>query len=270
MDPVQIERTFGASRIAAGDVNFGRAAERAGDNEVIEFGKGTIVAQGDVAWTPEANVTIALVTGLLGANSAVQCTIAGGFTTDLAASLSFAAKDLSEKTALSFYIKSDISVAAGAIRLGISETTAGGGSPVYVDVPALTAGQWRYCSVALAGAGSTRNAILSVLLNVVTDSGAQVVTIENVTAGELFYGLDGIAQNDHAHDDDMVTDGEDVEILSGRLLGQLHTAITCVAGQPLYPLPGGVFGTTYVNYPGRQVYAFADQATAAGAVEVII
>ncbi len=268
MDPVEIEATTHLSRVAAGNVPFDRAVERYAADKVVVFGGATLVDACEVAWTPSANVTASVVAGIK--DNCTKLVVAGGFTTGLVAYRDLpAALDLSAIANGNLLIKPSIAVAAGVLQIGVDETAAMAGSPQYSDIPALEAGKWHYISVPFTGAVSTRDAVVSIGLNAVSDPGALDIYVDEVRAGAQFYDIAGIANDDVADEDDIAAAGLDVLILNGRNKAELATGITCVAEQPLYPVPGdGTFTTEEIVYAGRQVRALEDQATPAGRVEV--
>lgn len=273
MDPVEV-RTFGSkSLIAAKNVDYGRAVERYAAGQGVVFGDNQVITDGETAWAPEANVTQATVAGVKG--NCQKLTVAGAFTTGLIATLDFAVIDLSAKEAIGFFIKSTGAQVAGALQIGVDETAALGGSPVYQDVPALVADQWYYFSLPFTGAVSARNAVVSVGLNAVSDPAAVDIFIDEVGAGATFRGIGGfsgfdeIVPRDSALLDKFEAGIPFMTIVAGQINAFLEAGITCVAEQQLYPVPGGKLTTTPIVMDGRPIYAYEDQATAGGRVGVI-
>ena len=153
--------------------------------------RGVIVENCEDVWSVNANVTCAVDTDARKGTNSVKCTIAAAFTTGIAAYENFSSADLSGYTHLHFFIKSDIATSAGDLVIRLAETNAGAkDSNTWADynVPALTAGVWKEVSVDLDSPddddGGTYptdlDAVLSVALVVETDSGAQVVNIDDV------------------------------------------------------------------------------------------
>lgn len=275
MDPVEV-RTFGSkSLIAAKNVDYGRVVERYSAGQGVLFGGNQVITDGETAWAPEADVTQATVAGVKG--NCQELTIAGAFTTGLIATLDFAAIDLSGKEAIGFFFKSTGAHAAGDLQIGVDETTAMTGSPVYSNIPAIVADQWYYFSLPFTGAVSARNAAISVGLNApAVDPGAVVIEIDEVGAGATFRGpagfsgMDEIVPRDSALLDKFEAGIPFECIVAGLVNADLETGITCVAEQQLYPVPGGKLTTTSIVMDGRPIYAYEDQATAGGRVGVII
>ena len=268
MNPIEWQATAKVSRVAGGDFDFGAVVERSADGKVVAFGGSLDVFDCKAAMTPSANVTAALEAGISGNDA--KLTIGATFTTGIAAYRDITELDLSSYSYICWYAKSDITVAAGALRLAISETIALGGSPQYHAFPAMVAGVWQYCCVVFGGAGSTRNAVLSVGLDVVTDSGAQIVYLSDIKAGLVAnYGPDGLAMDDATKDS--WSAGDDLVVMArGMGQGNLVAGITCVSGQRLYVVTDGELSTTVVTQNGPAIYAAEDQATAGGQVAVIV
>lgn len=275
MDPVEVGGGYAPSmsRITAGEVPFGRAVERHSASKVVVLGGGDegLIDAARAAWNVQPNVTVALVPGLTG--DANELTVAGVFTTGLIASKDIALKDLSGYAHIRALIKSSVALAAGVLQIGVSETAGMLGSPNWSNVPALVAGVPKLISVAFVGAVSTRNATLSVGLNAVSDPGACIITVEQVSAGAEFNGIDGIIDDKYVEavylgsPTEKYPSGRDARVFTGGLLRPfLETGITCVANQRLYPVPGGKFTTTMVDVPGRTIIAKEDQITAGSQV----
>lgn len=272
----QVEHiTFGNKSVqAALDIGFGRIVVRHSAALIEEFGGLTIDSM-QTAWSAEANVTATLedpspINGICN-----KLAIAAGFATGLAASRNLTEISLADYPAIGVFVMSSIAQAAGDLQIGVSETIDMGGSPVYMDLPAMLAGQWYYFSVAFSGSGLDRDAILSVGLNVVTDNGACDVYIDDIGVGALFRGIAGLSDMEEIVERDQTADtwpaDRDVLVLTaGMMVAELAAGITCVSEQQLYPIPGGKLTTTEVIMPGRPLYAYEDQATAAGRIGVIL
>jgi len=272
----QVEHiTFGNKSVqAALDIGFGRIVQRHSAGKIEEFG-GLIIDDMQTPWTPEAAVTVALVdpSPINGICNAI--TITGGFITGLAASRNLAEIDLSGYAAIGLFIKSDIAQVAGDLQIGVSETADMLGSPVYQDIPALVPGVWKYVSVDFTGIGTARDAIVSIGLNVVTDNGACVVSIDDIGVGALFNGIAGMSAMEEIVERcgtaDTYPEGRAVPVIvAGMANATLAAGITCVSEQRLYPITGGKLTTTEVTMAGRPIYATEDQATAAGRVGVLL
>jgi len=268
MDRVNRQASILLSRVASGDIPFNKAAERSGVNTVGLFGGSQVIDNADAAWTPEANVTAALDTGIVG--SANKLTVAGAFGTGLVASKDISVLDLSPSGAINFLFKSNTDLAAGVLQVGISETIAMGGSPEWEDIPAIVADKWYYFSIAFTGAASTRNATLSVGLNAVSDPGAVILWIDEVRAGAVYNDIAGFAIDDQAKENEKAEAKEDVLLgAAGNFNVELQAGQTCVAEQRLYPVPGlGSLTATEIVMNGRPITATEDQPTAGGRIGV--
>ncbi len=149
----------------------------------------------DVAWTANANVTQAQesTAGLFKEGVAAQkFTIAAAFTTGIAAYKAITSIDLSKQKYVYCWIKSDVQTTLGQLQLVIDDTAACV-SPVKAwDIPALSAGVNTLVEIA-CGDMSGCGAIISVGLKVVTDIGAQVVTLDYVCmTGQVIIGMDAV------------------------------------------------------------------------------
>jgi len=270
MDPVEIQATVVLSRIADADVPFDRAVERAGPNgEAVVFGGKQLIDGCEAAWSPQTNVTATVEAGIL--NDCNKLAIASAFTTGLVATKDITSLDLSGYGYIKFLIKASIAVAAGVLQIGFSETVGMGGSPIYMDIPALEAGKWYYFSIAFGGTGTQRDAVVSIGLNAVSDPGTVDVYIDEVRAGAETYGIAGFCKDDIAKENDKAEQYEDMTILLGHVNAELLAGQTCASEQPLYPVPGdGRLTATEIEMAGASVRASEDQATAGGRVGVIV
>src|SRR5690606_28782419 len=79
------------------------------------------------------------------------------------------------------WIKSDINTAAGDVQLVIDESANCASPDETLDLPALTANTW-YQPVLKMTDGSVLDAVVCVGINVATDNGAQVLTIDLIEA----------------------------------------------------------------------------------------
>ena len=150
----------------------------------------TLISDCETAWTANTNVTADTSTDKKRGSKSVKITISSDFTTGVAAYLNFTAKDLSSHTDLYLWIKSSVATSAGDLKIRISEANDGATTSDYEDVsmPALSANTWTMVTVAFSGAGTTRDAVLSVSLVVSTDLGEQVVYLDDIRAVTTFTG----------------------------------------------------------------------------------
>ena len=149
--------------------------------------RGTTVSDCETAWTASANVTCTANSSykLRGTYSS-RVDIAAAFTTGLAAYANISSIDCTAATALHFWVYSTGALAANALRVGISETTAMGGTPTYFNIPAITANTWTPCCV--AGTFTDLNAVISVGLDVVVDPADVAVYLDDIVAVTKFTG----------------------------------------------------------------------------------
>ena len=273
MNPVEVPSAITKLSYAAiGDIPFARACEPVGSEEkCCIFGGNVDLADGSVAFSPEANVTVALEDGIGGAKCN-KITIAAAHGTGVAASINVDEVDLSGEDCLNLLVKSSIALSAGDYQVGVSETADLGGSPVLMDLPAMEADKWYYLSIPFSGVVADRDAVVSCGLNVAVDVGASIVYIQHVRSGSQFYDILGLADEDVAKENDKAELGDAVSILaSGLMRGKLASGVTAVAMQPLYPVPGtGEYDVIEVASSSRQARAAYPQQTAGGSVIIAL
>lgn len=273
MDPVDIQTSIILSRVATGDIDFGRVVERAGAGECALFG-GTTLDDAQAAWSSgDAAVTVSLDTGVFGNTSNNKFACAALADATLMAYQDISVQDMSDHAAIGILVKSSIALSAGDLQIGVDETASMGGTPTWMDIPAMAAGKWYYFSIAFGGVATDRDAVLSYGLQ--NNSGGALtadIHVEYVGLGAKTYGYAGFANDDQAKEGDAAEQYDDVKILAAtHALGFLATGETCYAEQPLYPVPGsGKLATTEIVYDGanRPITATEDQSTAAGRVGV--
>lgn len=83
----------------------------------------------------------------------------------------------SNNSYINVYVKSSVNLSDGDWQLGVSETASMGGSPVWVNVPALTANTWTRISVPISISGL--DSTISIGANQVVDKGAMVFYIDD-------------------------------------------------------------------------------------------
>lgn len=269
-NPVNVHELGGGigTKRAAAAIAFGKAVERRAA-KTVGIHMETVLDDCQTAWTAQANVTSTAETAAKKANAKGGKHVIGAtFTTGLVATRDFTAKDLSGYTEVGFWIYSDIAIAAGVLQLVMDETAACASPDETLDIPALAAGVWRYVKLAFTGAGTTRDAVISVGLKAASDPGAATVYIDDIRVGNPFIGVademqdsDAYAQYDPVH----IIDQGKAEIT---LLG------TCLSGQYLRPVGNGVFavdtdgvkGEDGFKTVGSRMIAAEDQATENGTV----
>lgn len=133
------------------------------------------------AWSPKTNVTSAgSQSGKLSATSAANVAIAAAFTTGVAALFATGTLNLSTYQQLSFWVKPDVAVAAGVLRLDLCSDAAGVTPVNQLTLPALAAGQWNL--VTINNAANFGASILSIRLFAITDPGAVTLTFDDIIA----------------------------------------------------------------------------------------
>lgn len=136
----------------------------------------------ETAWTAGSNVTASLDNRDYqeGSGSCKLAVAAGASATAILGYDNFSALDLSDHIGLRFSIKSSVATTAGQLQVHLSETANGASATETLDVPALTAGEWRVCEVAYAAAPASRDAIISIAVYQVADIGVATVWIDGV------------------------------------------------------------------------------------------
>jgi hypothetical protein len=257
-------------KVAVEAISFGSAVERRGAKTVgVHMAK--IIDDCQAAWTAKANVTsTSEVAGKKVNAKGGKHIIAGVFATGLVATHDFTVMDLSAYKYVGFWIYSDIAVAAGVLQLVLDDTAACASPIESLDIPALPAGQWRYVKLPFAGAGATRNAILSVGVNAFSDPGAATIFIDDIRAGNAFLGV--------AEDDDALSayaQYDPVNIIDeGKAEIGLAATCTCQVGDALIPVGNGKFAQDSSGVLGdlgmksilSRATAVNDQTTGGGAV----
>ncbi len=269
-NPVNVEELgsgIGTKRAAA-VIAFRDAVERRG---AITIGKHMekIIDDCQAAWAAAVNVTATAEAAARKVNAkGAKLVIAAGFTTGLVATRDFAAIDLSGYKYIGFWIKSDIPVPANVLQLVLDETAACASPDETLKLPALAAGVWRYVRLAVTGAGTARDAAISVGINAASDPGAATLFVDDIRAGNEYLGVademqdkDAYAQHDPVH----IIDQGKAEI------GLLGTALS---GQYLEPVGNGKFAVSTNGIEGQdgmktinsRMVAVEDQATENGTV----
>lgn len=145
-----------------------------------------IVDDCETLWDGETgDNTVALdTTDFMIGSSSAQVTVHADSTTGLMCSNTVTSVDLYACDTIRFWLRSSINLASGDYRIGISETASLGGTPQYVNVPAITAATWTYCTGSLSTSTANRllrDAVISVGLDAVVDKGACVIEVDQIT-----------------------------------------------------------------------------------------
>lgn len=92
-------------------------------------------------------------------------------------------------THLMYWAKSSVGITtAGDIQIGVSETEHLGGSPVYTNVPVLTANTWKYCFTTITTTGL--DAVISVGAKLTAnDPGAFNLYLDDIRAAKTIAGI---------------------------------------------------------------------------------
>lgn len=181
-------RTVGASGINATFTNLSGTVTLASALTVGLYTTGA-------AWTPVTNVTAtASQAGKLGATSASNIAIAAAFTTGKIAHFPLAAaQNLSTYQQLSFWVKSDVAVAAGVLRMDTCSDTTGNTVVDSINLPALAAGVWQAVTLdKAANMGATINAIR---LHALSDPGTVTLTVDDVVACKAASAANSLSLN---------------------------------------------------------------------------
>lgn len=269
-NPVNVEELgsgIGTKRAAAA-IAFRDAVERRGAKTVGKYME-KIIDDCQVAWTAAANVTATAETGAKKVNAkGAKLVIAAGFITGLVATRDFASIDLSGSKYIGFWIKSDIPVAANVLQLVLDETAACATPDETLNIPALAAGVWRYIIVAVTGAGTARDATISIGINAASDPGAATLFVDDIRTGNEYLGV-----ADEMQDKDAYTQYDPVHIIDqGK--AEVGLAGIALSGQYLEPVgngklavsTNGVLGQDGMKTINSRMVAVEDQATENGTV----
>jgi hypothetical protein len=269
-NPVNVEELgsgIGTKRAAAA-IAFRDAVERRGEKTVGKHME-KIIDDCQVAWTAAVNVTATADAAARKVNAkGTKLVIAAGFITGLVATRDFASIDLSGSKYIGFWIKSDIPVPANVLQLVLDETAACASPDETLNIPALAAGVWRYIIVAVTGAGTTRDATISIGINAASDPGAAILFVDDIRAGNEYLGV-----ADEMQDKDAYAQYDPVHIIDqGK--AEVGLAGTALSGQYLEPVGNGKLAVSTNGIAGQdgmktinsRMVAVEDQATENGTV----
>jgi hypothetical protein len=147
----------------------------------------------EAGWTASANVTATLSTTTYreGSNSS-NLVIASGFTTGLAAYVALGGTiDFSAYQQISFHIRVNSNISAGALQIKLCSDAAGATPVNSVDIPAVTSGVWVPFTVDTAGALGA--SIQSVALYAASDPGSVTVNLDNILAVKAIGSADSLS-----------------------------------------------------------------------------
>jgi len=146
-----------------------------------QIGSKLLVDSCESAWTPNAEVTATAdsTTTVIGTNAS-KLVIGVNFTTGIAAYSVVSAMNLSTHSSIGFYFKSTTALTAGQYEFVLGENVDHATTVENIDIPAIDANTWYYINLSYAGSTASRDAIIWVGLNVVTDIGANTVYIDHI------------------------------------------------------------------------------------------
>lgn len=151
-------------------------------NDWYDITKGVEVSDCETAWTASASVTATADTSdyKKGSKSA-KLVIAGAFTTGLAAYATISETDITTCDHAHLWVKSEVALAAGDIKLLLDETAACASPDISVDFPALLANTWTRVSISL-GTVTGLDKIISVGISVIVDKGPNTIYLDDIRA----------------------------------------------------------------------------------------
>jgi len=147
----------------------------------------TVDGATDDNWTDGSNTTITYDTTdyMKGTGSLLLTVAAGAGASEILGYRNYTAIDLSGVDTVVLWLRSSISLSAADIEFRMSETSALGGTPLEMEIPALTAGVWTRVELTIPGATTARDAILSVGIFQNVDSGAFTLNVDDIVAGNV-------------------------------------------------------------------------------------
>lgn len=139
------------------------------------------IDRGETAWTPTANVTATTsATRKEGATSS-SLAIAAAFTTGQVALKAFAATDFSAFNQVSFFIRTNATVAANTLELRLCSDAAGTVTVNTIPIPALTSANV-FQAITFDNGAALGASIQSVVLQALLDPGTVTVLLDNILA----------------------------------------------------------------------------------------
>ena len=244
MEKVDIETCITLSRVAAGNIPFGRFVERYAAKTAKLYG-GEVIDNCQVAFTQgTADTAVSLETAVFDIyegtapkmNRFDSTTLA---TTGIIAMKNVSAIDMSNDTYVYMLIKSDTLTAAGGIKFAIAED-ADITTPRDVDLPIMVAGAWYFFKLAFTGTTAQRDAVISYgFRNETGGNWSGVLDVQYIGRGNALYEPVGICTDDQISIHDNTPSEEyqqydDMTILAaGHINAKLIKGATCVQGQKL-------------------------------------
>jgi len=148
----------------------------------------------EVAWTASANVTATLSTTNKQGDGASNLAIATAFTTGLVAYRALpASTDFSGYQQITFWINSNVALAAGGFQIKLCSDAAGVTAVDTFDVPAIPGTTVRFIPFTVNKGSSLGATIQSVALYAVTDVGAVTINLDSIVAVKSTASADSLA-----------------------------------------------------------------------------
>jgi hypothetical protein len=139
----------------------------------------------DVVWdeSVDSDVTASLDTeDKREGNGSLKLVVAGTVSdSDVLATMNIDELDISRCTHIEFWAKASTATAAADLQILLDDTAACASPVETLDVPALTAGEWTFCRVALANPSSD-TAIISIGVEYNANSGANTIHVDGFKA----------------------------------------------------------------------------------------
>ena len=145
----------------------------------------------DTAWTAAANVTATTSTTRKEGTASSSLAIAAGFTTGKVAHFATGTLDLSTYQQISFWIRVNLAVASGVLKLRLStDTTGDTATHEFTINRALNVNQWTVLT--FDNAVNMNAAIASVALVAISDPGTVTVLLDNILACKAASSADSV------------------------------------------------------------------------------
>jgi hypothetical protein len=305
MEAVQIESCITLSRVAGGDaivaltgaktntyfnsgvtaIPFGRFVEKDGTGSALTYGGFCVdKCNGTRAWTAGASTVLSLQTAIFDLWEDTtpymhRHAITGLATGGIVSYCTTTAEDWSEDTYIYILCKTSVAFTVSGHLTFCHDEHAAIASPEATALPEMAINTWYFHRVALAGATSARNAVLSYGFKQVSGGAAYTgnVDVQYIGRGNCAYGTLGVGVDDQMsihsnHPSEEYEEGDDITIINaGAVNARLCKGVTAVAGQPLYVVPGnGTLHTTAIVDGNRTITALEDQTTSMGQLAVRI
>lgn len=215
-------------------------------------GLGTVASTCESAWTESvaSGVTSATDTGKVGTNCA-KLTVGDAVAANtILATTVISGANLTDSKKFSFWVKSSVNIASGALKLIVSKSANCATEDGYVTVGALTANTWTRVDASVSGVVTTGN-IISIGIKQTTDIGASVLYIDDVRwQGYVVFAIQKLPVIEYSSFDGAWSTAVTVTDISA--IGQLN--ITPASGL-LYATAGGMLFIRLSNDTTATAYA---------------